>query len=43
MLYTEAKQYLLEKIKAAGVRTNPYTTWKKLRECRESHVGAVLF
>ena len=43
MLYTEAKQYLLEKIKAAGVRTNPYTTWKKLRECRDSHIGAVLF
>ena len=43
MLYTEAKQYLLEKIKAAGIQTNPYTTWKKLRECRESHVGAVLF
>ena len=43
MLYTEAKQYLLNKLKAAGLKSNPYTTQKSLEKSQESHIGAVLF
>lgn len=43
MLYTEAKQYLLDKLKAAGLKSNPYTTQKALEKSQESHIGAVLF
>lgn len=43
MLYTQAKQYLLRKLKEAGLRSNPYTTVKGLKKTMESHVGAVLF
>ena len=43
MLYTEAKQYLLDKLQEAGLKSNPYTTRKSLEKSLESHVGAVLF
>lgn len=43
MLYTDCKQYLIARLKAAGIKTKPYTTEKSLSKCLESHVGAVLF
>lgn len=43
MLYAACKQYLIEKLKQAGVQTRIYTTHKALEKCVESHVGAVLF
>ena len=43
MLYTDSKQYLLDKLKAAGLKSNPYTTQKALEKSSESHIGAVLF
>lgn len=43
MLYTVTKQYLLDKLKEAGLKSKPYTTQKALEKSQESHVGAVLF
>ena len=43
MLYASCKQYLIDKLKEAGVKTRPYTTRKALEKCMESHVGAVIF
>ncbi len=43
MLYTEAKQYLLNMLKTAGLKSKPYTTQKSLERSQESHIGAVLF
>lgn len=43
MLYTQAKQYLLDKLREAGLRSRPYTTQKSLEKSQESHIGAVLF
>lgn len=43
MLYTACKQYLIDKLKEAGIKTRPYTTRKSLEKCMESHVGAVIF
>lgn len=42
MLYTQAKAYLVGKLKEAGLKTKPYTTMKSLSRSMESHVGAVL-
>lgn len=42
MLYTQAKAYLAEKLKEAGLKTKPHTTMKSLSRSMESHVGAVL-
>ena len=42
-LYAESKAYLLEKLKAAGLKSKPYTTIKGLEKSQESHVGAVIF
>ena len=42
-LYTESKAYLLEKLKAAGLKSKPFTTIKGLEKSQESHVGAVIF
>jgi len=42
-MYAESKQYLLDKLKAAGLKSNPYTSEKALEKSMESHVGAVLF
>lgn len=43
MLYEESKQYLVEKLKTAGLKSKPYTTLKALEKSQESHIGAVLF
>lgn len=43
MLYGESKQYLLDKLIGAGLKSKPYTTLKALEKSQESHVGAVLF
>lgn len=43
MLYGESKQYLIDKLKEAGLKSKPYTTLKSLEKSQESHVGAVLF
>lgn len=43
MLYAECKQYLIAKLREAGVKTRIYTTNKSLEKCVEPHVGAVLF
>ena len=43
MLYAECKQYLIAKLREAGIKTRIYTTKKSLEKCMESHVGAVLF
>lgn len=42
-LYTEAKQYLLNALKASGLKSNPYVSQKLLKKSQESHIGAVLF
>lgn len=42
-MYAECKQYLLDKLKAAGLKSNPYTSEKALDKSMESHLGAVLF
>ena len=43
MLYTESKQYLIDKLKAAGIKSKPFTTEKALEKSQESHIGAVWF
>lgn len=43
MLYTQSKQYLLDKLRDAGLKSKPYTTQKALEKSQESHIGAVLF
>lgn len=43
MLYGQSKQYLLDKLAAAGLKSKPYTTQKSLEKSQESHIGAVLF
>lgn len=42
-MYAQSKAYLLEKIRACGLKSDPYTTEKALEKSQESHVGAVLF
>jgi len=42
-MYAECKQYLIQQLKAAGLKSNPYTSEKALEKSLESHVGAVLF
>lgn len=42
-LYAESKEYLLAKLKEAGVKSKPYTTLKRLEKSQESHVSAVIF
>lgn len=42
-MYKECKDYLLDAIKAAGIKTNPYTSVAALSKCVDSRVGAVLF
>lgn len=41
-MYPECKQYLIQRLKAAGIKSNPYTSLKKLQLSKESHIGAVL-
>ncbi len=42
-MYSQCKQYLLDKLKGAGLLSNPYTSMKALEKSQESHIGAVLF
>ncbi len=42
-MFTECREYLIGKLKEAGIRSNPYTSMKKLRASQEAHIGAVLF
>lgn len=42
-MYAQTKQYLLEKLKGAGLKSKPHTTQKALERSQESHIGAVLF
>jgi len=42
-MYAETKNYLLEHLKASGLKSNPYTSQKALEKSQESHIGAVLF
>lgn len=42
-MYKDCKDYLIEHLKAAGIKTKPYTTMATLSKCADSHLGAVLF
>lgn len=42
-MYAESKQYLINKLREAGLKSKPYTTEKALKKSMESHLGAVLF
>ena len=42
-MFTECQTFLIDALKAAGIRTTPITSLKKLNIYSESHVGAVLF
>jgi hypothetical protein len=42
-MYSEIKQYLLGKLKEAGLKSKPHTTRKSLERSQESHIGAVIF
>ncbi|PYG86734.1 hypothetical protein LY28_02760 [Ruminiclostridium sufflavum DSM 19573] len=42
-MFTECREYLIEKLREAGIRSKPYTSMKKLRTSQEAHIGAVLF
>lgn len=39
----ECKEYLILKLKEAGIKSQVYTSMKKLEKSNESHIGAVLF
>lgn len=41
-MFSECRAYLLNKLKAAGLKSQPFTSMKKLRTSSESHLGAVL-
>jgi len=36
------KNYLIEKLKSAGIKSQVYTSMKKLKQSNEVHVGAIL-
>lgn len=40
-MYKE-KEYLVEKLKEAGIKSQVHSSLKKLKICQETHVGAVL-
>ncbi len=42
-MFIECRQYLLDKLKNAGLKTKPHTSEKTLEKSMESHIGAVLF
>lgn len=42
-MFLECRDYLIEKLKKAGIKTKPITSMKKLKASMEPHVGAVLF
>lgn len=39
----QCKEYLIQKLKDAGIKSKVYTSIKKLEQSNESHIGAVLF
>lgn len=39
----ECRDYLIQKLKESGIKTNIHTAMKTLKNSSESHVGAVLF
>lgn len=39
----QCKEYLIQKLKDAGIKSTVYTSIKKLEKSSESHIGAVLF
>lgn len=39
----ECREYLINKLKEAGIKNKPFTTMKELKQSQESHLGAVLF
>lgn len=41
-MFKQCQEYLVMKLKEAGLKTQPYTSVKKLRASQESHIGAVL-
>lgn len=42
-MFLYCRQYLVDKVKEAGIKTTVHTSRKKLELTNESHVGAVLF
>lgn len=42
-MYKQCREYLVGKLRAAGIRRPPFTSMKKLALSKDSHVGAVLF
>lgn len=42
-MIAECREYLIAKLKGAGIRTAVFTSMKKLKLTQESHLGAVLF
>lgn len=42
MLYTESKQYLIDKLKAAGIKSKPFTTEKALEKSQESLMRSII-
>lgn len=41
-MFLQCRDYLIAKLKAAGIKTPPITSEKVLASCKESHLGAVL-
>ena len=39
----QCKEYLIQKLKDAGIKSKVHTSMKTLEKSNESHVGAVLF
>nr|DAP14047.1 MAG TPA: hypothetical protein [Caudoviricetes sp.] len=42
-MFAECRQYLIDRLKASGMKTPPYTSMKRLSTASESHIAAVLF
>lgn len=42
-MFVQCRNYLVDKLKEAGIKTQPYISMKKLRATQESHIGAVIF
>lgn len=41
-MFGDCRTYLIDKLKAAGIKSTPFTSMKKLKTSSESHIGAVL-
>lgn len=42
-MYNECRNYLITKLKSAGIHSEPFTSMKRLKNTQEAHVGAVIF